>query len=70
MNRTLHHWEERLPGELFLKAHRSLFVNVELITGIVKISRDEYQVFFKDLSKPIIVSRLALQRIREKVPKL
>jgi two-component system LytT family response regulator len=70
MNKVLHHWEEMLPRELFLKAHRSLLMNIGLITGIVKISRDEYQVFFKDLSKPIIVSRLALQRIREKVPML
>jgi two-component system LytT family response regulator len=70
MKKVMNHWEEILPTELFLRAHRSLIVNVELITGIVKISRDEYQVFFKDLSKPIIVSRLSLQRIREKVPRL
>jgi two-component system LytT family response regulator len=70
MNRTLHHWEEKLPGELFLKANRSLLVNSELITQIVKITREEYQVFFKDLSKPISVSRLTMERIKERVQKL
>jgi two-component system LytT family response regulator len=70
MTKVLYYWEEMLPEELFLRAHRSLLVNVELITGIEKMSRDDYQVFFKDLSKPISVSRLTMQRIREKVPKL
>jgi two-component system LytT family response regulator len=70
MNRTLHHWEERLPGELFLKANRSLLVNAKLISQIVKITREEYQVFFKDLSKPISVSRLTMERIKERVPRL
>jgi len=70
MNRTLHHWEKRLPGELFLKANRSLLVNAKLISQIVKITREEYQVFFKDLSKPISVSRLSMERIKEKAPRL
>ncbi len=70
MTKAMHHWEEILPAELFLRAHRSLLVNVELITGIEKMSRNEYQLTFKDLSKPISVSRLALQRIKEKVPRL
>ena len=68
MTKVMNHWEGILPAELFLRAHRSLLVNVELITGIVKMSRDEYQVFFKDLSEPISVSRLTMQRIKERVP--
>ena len=70
MTKVLYYWEEMLPEELFLRAHRSLLVNVELITGIEKMSRDDYQVFFKDLSKPISVSRLTMQRIRERMPRL
>jgi len=66
-NKKLNYWEEMLPGELFLRVYRSLLVNVQLITGIEKISRDDYRVFFKNLSKPIIVSRLAMQRIRKRI---
>jgi len=69
INRPLHHWEERLPEELFLKATRSLLVNAELISRIVKLTRDEYELAFSGLSKPFTVGRLAMQRIKDALAK-
>lgn len=70
MNRPLHHWEDRLPEDLFLKASRGLLVNAKLISQIVKITRNEYDLSFNGLLKPIPVGRLAMQRLREKVPRV
>jgi len=70
MNRPLRHWEERLPEELFLKASRSLLVNAGMINRVVKLTRDEYELHLRGLSKPIPVGRLAMQRIRERVSNL
>jgi two-component system LytT family response regulator len=68
IKKPLNQWEVRLPEELFLKVNRSLLVNAELITRIVKLTRDEYEISLRGLSRPIPVGRLAMQRIREKLP--
>ena len=68
MTELMNHWERVLPKDLFHRVHRSLLLNLIHINGIQKMNRDEYQIFMKDLTRPISISRLAMQRLRMRIP--
>ena len=64
MRRSLTEWEQILPESLFVRVHRSLFLNHRAIQKIVVVSRDEAVVDVKGFSVPETLSRRAFTRLR------
>jgi two-component system LytT family response regulator len=44
VRRTMAEWEQRLPRERFMRAHRSLLIRIDLVTGISAETRDDHEV--------------------------
>ena len=44
VRRTMAEWEQCLPRERFMRAHRSLLIRIDLVTGIRAETRDDHEV--------------------------
>lgn len=63
---TMKYYEDHLPGESFLRVHRSFIVNLEHITKLEPYSKDNYVAVLKTGEK-IPVSRTGYKVLREKL---
>jgi two-component system LytT family response regulator len=50
-------WEQRLPRVQFVRTHRSCIINLDHVERVEALCRDTYQVFLRDRSEPLPISR-------------
>ena len=62
IQQSLHHLEERLNPDQFVRVHRSFIVNIDAIRDIVALSSSRYKLFLKD-GKEIFVSRSGYKKL-------
>lgn len=65
VRRSMESWLEQLPHARFCRPHRSLIVNLRLMKGVVRRSRDLAELQFRGAAAPLPVGRrasLLLQR--------
>ena len=63
VRRTLKAWEERLPGDIFLRIHRANIVNKNCIQRIQKKKNGCYRVHLAGLNAPLESSRRLTARL-------
>jgi two-component system, LytTR family, response regulator len=55
--KPMHEWENRLPGNIFCRIHRSTIINMDYAVNIEKWKNNSYRVFLKDIDEPFVISR-------------
>lgn len=65
--RTMKEWEERLPEKKFVRIHRNAIINLDFVDRIEEWFNHSYQVFLKDIEKPLIMSRRYVVKLKEKM---
>lgn len=63
--RSLGQFETQLPSPPFFRLGRSLIVNRDRVRGMESRSRDAVRVTLLGLSEPLVLGRVAAQRLRE-----
>lgn len=63
--RTLSSCEATLPDPPFARLSRSLMINLERLTGVEQISRDEARLTLRGLTHQFVVGRRALARLKK-----
>jgi two-component system LytT family response regulator len=68
--RRIGEFEEILPSPPFIRLDRSLIVNLERVSKVERLSRNDAQVWMRGLEEPMEIGRTALARLQEvmKVP--
>jgi two-component system, LytTR family, response regulator len=66
VRRPLKEWETRLPVRHFTRIHRSTIVNLEYVDRVEPWFNDSYQVFVRDTTDPLSVSRRHAARLKER----
>lgn len=62
--RRLGDFDSLLPSSHFLRVDRSLIVNLQWITRLEKVSRNESHLWMKGLRRPLVLGRTATERLR------
>jgi len=62
--KTLKQWQEELPGNFFVRIHRSCIINIEHVDRIEIDSKTQHRVFLKNMPKPLDVSRRYAKKLR------
>ena len=62
--KTMKQWEDELPGEYFLRIHRSSIVNIEYIRKIEQYSSKYHRLYLKNKDKYFEISRRYLTRLK------
>ncbi len=62
--KSIGHYEKVLPNSMFVRLSRSLIVNMEQVVNLKVHSRDLADLFMKGVSKPLLLRRVALQKLR------
>ena len=62
--KTLKQWQEELPGNFFVRIHRSCIINIEHVDRIEIDSKTQHRVFLKNMTKPLDVSRRYAKKLR------
>ena len=62
--KSIGYYEKVLPNFMFVRLSRSLIVNMEQVVNLKVHSRDSADLFMKGLSKPLLLRRVALQKLR------
>ena len=62
--RSLADWEKRLPPKSFVRVHRSTIVNVAHIERIEKSANYSYQIYLKNVAKPLSMSRRYARQLK------
>ncbi len=57
VQKPLKEWEARLPGNYFLRIHRSTIVNMEHVERLEPWSNYSYRVYIKAVDEPLAMSR-------------
>ena len=57
IEKSLREWEERLPEKYFLRIHRQTIINLEEIRHIEPWFNRTFQVYLKNCTQPLAVSR-------------
>lgn len=65
VKKSLNEWEKCLPGNEFVRIHRSTIINTDLIEKIHKDSRSLFTVTLKGTSERYAVSRRMTSRIKK-----
>jgi two-component system LytT family response regulator len=56
--RPIKEWEDRLPGEQFVRIHRRCIINLNFVERVeAGLHSETYQVLLRDLSTPLPISR-------------
>jgi two-component system, LytTR family, response regulator len=64
VSKTLQEWEELLPGEYFLRIHRSTLVNFEFVERVEKCRNYTHLVHVQSIEKPFVMSRRYAARLQ------
>jgi len=62
--KTLKLWQEELPGNNFVRIHRSCIINIEHVDRIEKKSNTQHKIFLKGIPKSLDVSRRYAQKLK------
>lgn len=62
--KTLKQWQEELPGNNFVRIHRSSIVNIEHLDHIEKNSDSGFTAYLKNKAEPLEVSRRYARRLK------
>jgi len=68
VSKTLQEWEEILPGDYFIRIHRSTIVNFEWVTQVKRCPNYTYLVYVNGIGKPFIMSRRYAARLKKILP--
>ncbi len=63
---TMRYFEESLPGNLFIRVHRSFIVRIDKITRLEQYGKESYKVILNN-NRSIPVSRSGYVRLKEKL---
>jgi two-component system LytT family response regulator len=66
--RSIGTWAEQLPAPGFLRADRSLIVNLARVRGVDVHSRDLGSLRLEGIEQPLAIGRTALMRLRAVLP--
>lgn len=64
--KTLNQWESELPGENFIRIHRSTIINIRYVSRIETFSETYHRVYLRNLEQPLDISREGYKKIRKK----
>jgi two-component system LytT family response regulator len=67
VHKSLKEWEGRLPGNYFLRIHRSTIVNMEYVRRLEPWSNYSYLVYVEDLDEPLVMSRRYAGKAKERL---
>ena len=67
VKQTLSSWESQLPEDLFPKVSRSLMVNTNAVSRLVKRDPSNWELHLQGIKSPILLSNLESKRLREVV---
>jgi len=70
IRKPLKAWESRLPGEYFIRIHRSTIINTEYIDKVEKWFNYSHKLFLKNVKDPFIISQRYSRKLRKKITKL
>jgi DNA-binding LytR/AlgR family response regulator len=65
VKKLMKEWEEILPGNLFIRIHRSTIINLDYVQKFEKWFNYSYRVFMEKVKEPFIVSRRHSEKIRK-----
>ncbi len=66
-SKSMKDWEDRLPGNMFLRIHRNSIINLEYVEHIVDSHHSSYEVYLKGIDKPVSMSNRCFARIRRQL---
>ena len=66
-SKSMKDWEDRLPGNLFVRIHRNTIINLEYIEHIDESVHSPCQVYLKGVEKPISMSTRCFSRIKRQL---
>ncbi len=66
-NKTMKEWEERLPGNYFIRIHRSTIVNMDYIVKTEQWFGGSYRVYLKNIEEPFLLSRRYSTRLKSRL---
>lgn len=64
--KSLRIWEQRLPGEHFVRIHRSTIVNLEYVERLEPSLHAGQHVYLRGLTAPLVMSRRFGARLRDR----
>ena len=64
LSRPVKEWEERLPGDRFVRIHRSTIVNLDHVTKVDEWFNHTFQVHVKGIERPYSMSRRYAARLK------
>jgi len=62
--KTLKQWEDELPGDHFIRIHRSSIINIEHLDRIERDTTTQQRAWLKNTVQPLEVSRRYARRLR------
>lgn len=62
--KTLKQWTDELPGDHFIRIHKSTIVNREHVEKIVRVSGTHHELYLKSIPNPFSISRRSMQQLR------
>lgn len=65
--KSMREWEMRLPGQYFVRIHRSTIINMEYIERVEEWFNYSYRVYMKNSAEPLVLSRRYAARLKEKM---
>lgn len=63
--RRLGEFDELLPSSPFVRLDRSLIVNLDRVSEVGRVSRNEAHLWLRGLAEPITIGRTAIARLQE-----
>lgn len=67
IRKLLKEWEKILPGNTFLRIHRSLIINVEHVVKIEKIFNRTYKAYLTECAEPFDISQRFAVKLKDKL---
>jgi two-component system LytT family response regulator len=67
VHKPLKEWETRLPGNFFLRIHRSTIVNMEYVERLEPWSNYSYRVYLRGSSDPLVMSRRYAAKAKDRL---
>ena len=64
---TLSSWAERLPGDYFVRIHRSSLVQVDCVARVERSGSSCYDVYIEDYETPLALSRRRASALKDRL---
>jgi two-component system LytT family response regulator len=63
-SKSMRGWEDRLPGNVFVRIHRNTIINLECVDRIEPSHHSTYSVYLRGVDKPVSMSHRCFARIK------